>query len=94
MEDDLNTPNAYAVLFDTVKKVNQTLRTREKDLEAIACLRKSLRRCLQILGIETEVVALSEEERELFRSWNAAKAEKDFARADGYRAALQEKGLL
>ena len=94
MEDNLNTPNAYAVLFDTVKKVNQTLRTREKDLEAIACLRNSLRRCLQILGIETEVVALSEEERELFRSWNAAKAEKDFARADGYRAALQEKGLL
>ena len=26
LDDDMNTPNAYAVIFETVKKLNQTLR--------------------------------------------------------------------
>ena len=37
---------------------------------------------------------LSEEDRELFAGWNAAKAEKDFAKADEFRAKLMERGLL
>lgn len=32
MQDDMNTPNAFAALFETVKVLNQTIRQREVDL--------------------------------------------------------------
>jgi cysteinyl-tRNA synthetase len=93
MDDDLNTPNAYAVIFDTVKKLNTALRQREINFAQAGLYRNSVEKMLNVLGITVEKVVLSEEDRELFREWNAAKKEKDFAKADVFRAKLMEKGL-
>ncbi len=93
LDDDLNTPNAYAVIFDTVKKLNTALRQREIDFAQAGLYRNSVEKMLNVLGITVEKVVLSEEDRELFREWNAAKKEKDFAKADIFRAKLMEKGL-
>lgn len=93
MDDDLNTPNAYAVIFDTVKKLNTALRQREIDFAKAGLYRNSVEKMLNVLGITVEKVVLSEEDRELFREWNASKKEKDFAKADIFRAKLMEKGL-
>lgn len=94
LDDDLNTPNAYTVIFETVKKLNQTMRQREIDYDALNALVSSLIAMLDILGIVVERVHLSDEEKALFEGWNAAKKEKDWEKADQFRNALSEKGLL
>ncbi len=94
MDDDMNTPNAYAVIFETVKKLNQTLRQREINFEAAGTYRNAVEKMLNILGIVVEKPVITDEDRELFAKWNEAKKAKDFASADIYRAQLSEKGLL
>ncbi len=94
MDDDMNTPNAYTVIFETIKKLNGSLRQREVDWKLAGSYRNAAVKMLKVLGIEPEVVNLTEEDKELFANWNAAKAAKDFAAADEYRAKLMEKGLI
>ncbi len=94
MDDDMNTPNAYAVIYDTVKKLNQSLRQREISWETVSPYRNAVEKMLEVLGITVEKITVDEEGRELFAKWNEAKAQKDFASADVYRAKLMEKGLL
>jgi cysteinyl-tRNA synthetase len=38
LDDDMNTPNAYTVIFDTVKKLNQATRSRDVDWEMVGRL--------------------------------------------------------
>lgn len=94
LDDDLNTPNAYTVIFETVKKINQGLRTKEPDYKTIVSLRNSVVKMLEVLGIVVDKVDLNEEDKELFNKWNEAKENKDFTSADEYRNALTMKGLL
>lgn len=94
LDDDLNTPNAYTVIFETVKKINQAMRVREPDFAAMEALRNSVVAMLDVLGIVVERTVLTEEEKELFNGWNEAKKEKDWDKADTFRNALAERGLL
>ncbi len=94
MDDDMNTPNAYTVIFETVKKLNQTLRQREVDFAAAGKYRNAAEKMLNVLGITVEKPVVTDEDRETFAKWNEAKAAKDFASADIYRNRLIEKGLL
>lgn len=94
LEDDLNTPNAYTVIFETVKKLNQQMRVKEIDYVTLNRLRNAIAKMLDVLGIVVERIVLSEEEKDLYTAWNNAKKEKDWEAADRYRAALTEKGLL
>ncbi len=94
MEDDMNTPNAYSVIFETVKAINQEVRNKEKDLVKIAGLIGSLMRMLDVLGIKYHRIELSKEDKELYALWQKAKADKDFTTADKYRDILKERGIL
>lgn len=94
LDDDMNTPNAYAVIFETVKKLNQTLRQREIDFTQVALYRNAVEKMLNVLGIVVDKPVIGETEKELFAKWNQAKADKDFDSADKYRNELAEKGLL
>jgi len=94
MNDDMNTPNAYQVIFETVKKLNTALRQREIDYTAVEKYRNAVEKMLDILGIVVEKPEVTEEDKETWKKWNEAKAAKDFAKADEYRKALQEKNLL
>ncbi|MBR3227166.1 MAG: cysteine--tRNA ligase [Erysipelotrichaceae bacterium] len=94
MADDLNTPNAYMVIFDTVKALNQSLRVKDVDYKAVERNYNAVRKMLEVLGIYIRPVVLDDEDRELYALWNEAKAAKDFEKADGYRARLSEKGIL
>ena len=94
LNDDLNTPNAYTVIFDTVKKINQGLRTKEPDWNTVIGLRNSVVKMLSVLGIVVDKVVLDEEDKALFTKWNEAKANKDWDGADQYRNALIAKGLM
>ena len=94
LDDDLNTPNAYTVIFEQAKKLNQMLRVREPDWNQAALTRNAIEKMLNILGIVVEKPEVSDEDRALYARWNEARANKDFAAADECRKALAEKGLL
>lgn len=94
MTDDLNTPNAYMVIFDTVKLLNQSLRSKDINYIEIAKNYNSIKKMLEILGIFFDKVELSKEDIDTYDKWNAAKADKDFDLADKYRTTLIEKGIL
>lgn len=93
MNDDMNTPNAYAVIFDTVKQLNGQVRQREINVDKVNGLVNSLLKMLNVLGIKEERLCLSEEDKALFEKWNAYKKAKDFENADKVRAILMERGL-
>lgn len=94
MADDLNVANAQVVLFETVKQLNQVQRQKPIAREDIARLYETLKNMLDILGIIFDITYLTDEDVELFKQWNQAKAEKDFERADEVRSILNERGLL
>ena len=94
MDDDLNTPNAYSVIFETVKKLNQSLRTRDINFEEAEKYRNAVVKMLKVLGITVDTVEMSEEDKELFNQWTEAKKAKDWDKADACRNQLSEKGLL
>ena len=94
MADDLNTPNAYMVIFDTLKLLNQALRTRDIDWENVSKEYNAIRKMLEILGVFIDKVELSVEDKEIYAKWNEAKSVKDFETADKYRTILMEKGIL
>ena len=94
MDDDMNTPNAYAVIFDTVKKLNAALRQREADSEVVGKLYNSVEKMLDVLGITVDKAVVDDEAKELFKKYNEARAAKDFAASDECRRQLSDKGLM
>ena len=94
MKDDLNTPNAYMVIFDTVKLLNQCLRSKEIDYSEVAKNYNAIIKMIDILGIKIDKVVLEQEDVENFNKMNEAKQNKDFETADKYRTILLEKGIL
>ncbi|HIW18287.1 MAG TPA: cysteine--tRNA ligase [Candidatus Faecalicoccus intestinipullorum] len=94
LNDDLNTPNAISVVYEVVKTINQTLRSRPMPTEKLASSTKALETMLSVLGIELDAIHLSEEDKKMYRDWRKAVKEKEFAVADSFRSKLQEKGIL
>ena len=94
LDDDMNTPNAYEVIFNTVKQLNTALRSKEIDFVTVSKYRNAVEKMLNVLGIVVDKVVLSDEDKELFAKWNDAKSAKDFAKADEYRNELTARGLL
>ena len=94
LNDDLNTPNAISVVYEVVKTINQTLRSRPMPKEKLASCTQALKTMLSVLGIQLDEVHLSEQDKKMYRDWRQAVKEKDFETADAYRATLQEKGIL
>ena len=94
LDDDLNTPNAYTVIFETVKRLNQSLRVRESDYASVNRIRNAVTAMLDVLGINVERTVLSEEDRELFRGWSEAKKAEEWGKADRCRSGLIGRGLV
>ena len=94
MEDDLNTPNAYAVIFEIVKIINQKLREKEVDYTLLNKYTNSLKKCLDVLGIVYPSINLSDEDKIIYKEWMDAKKDKNFDKADEYRKVLMDKGIL
>ena len=94
MADDLNTPNAYMVIFDTVKLLNQSLRQKEINWSDVYKYYNTINKMLEILGIFIKKVTLTDEDKDLYNKMNEAKANKDYEKADAYRKELIVKGIL
>ncbi len=105
MDDDFNTPEALAVLFELVREIN---RVRSQDEEKAARMGAELRRLGGILGIlqeepeawlkgapEGATTGLGDEEIEaLIQKRLEARKSKDWAEADRIRDELKAQGIV
>jgi cysteinyl-tRNA synthetase len=101
MNDDFNTPEAIAVLFDLASEVN---RAQGAEKQILAGLLKSLGGVLNFLqrdptnflqsGSKDQSGLSAEQIEELIAARVAAKQAKDFAKADGIRKMLLDQGVI
>ena len=95
MDDDFNTADAIAAVFDLVKFAN--INVAEGSSKAFAdALRGKIQSLCDILGIITEKKAelLDADIEQLIEERQAARKAKNFARADEIRNELLEKGIV
>ncbi len=103
MDDDFNTPEAYAVLFDMAREIN---RLKTKDFKSASSLGAQLREIGDVLGLlgqapdvflkgkkqdgEEEVLKIEA----LIKARNDARENKDWSAADTARNALTDMGII
>lgn len=97
MDDDLNTPKAFAVLFDLVKSVHNALekgKLNESSLKAIQEFFASVNDIVGIVGNVSELSAsVPDEVMELAQKREEARKNKDFEAADAAREEIQKFGF-
>ncbi|MEG0721764.1 MAG: cysteine--tRNA ligase [Lachnospiraceae bacterium] len=95
MEDDFNTADAIASVFELVKFVNTTVEE-ESSKELLHQLFDRLATLMDILGlfVEKEAELLSTDIEQLIEERQTARKEKNFARADAIRDELLAKGII
>ncbi|NWF88220.1 MAG: cysteine--tRNA ligase [Ignavibacteriaceae bacterium] len=102
MDDDLNTPQAVAVLFDFVRDVNKTIAENENlppefYLNVKEFLSKTAQGVLGIIDLEKSDIQGGSIEKELIELLihlrNDARKEKNFALSDKIRDGLNELGI-
>ena len=95
MDDDLNTADAVAAIFDLVKYANTTA-AGESSRAYLQSLLNLIVRLSGVLGlkVEKQEEMLDEEIEKMIEERQAARKAKDFAKADAIRDALLEKGII
>jgi cysteinyl-tRNA synthetase len=90
MDDDLDTPGATALLFDTVRQANAAL---DADDPAAAGLVAAVHEICTAFGLVLQVAAdVPDDAAAKAEALDVARAAKDFATADALRAELQADG--
>lgn len=94
MEDDFNTADAIAAIFEIVKLANITVKDGSK--EYAKKVLETLEQLCDILGIitEKEEELLDADIEALIEERQAARKEKNFARADEIRDQLAAQGII
>ncbi len=95
MDDDFNTADAISAVFELVKYANTTA-SGESSEEYLQKLYELLVKLTDVLGIivEKKEELLDADIEELIAQRQAARKERNFARADEIRAELLEKGIV
>ncbi|HLR09194.1 MAG TPA: cysteine--tRNA ligase [Bacillota bacterium] len=96
MDDDFNTANAIAVLFDVTKEANLYLQSRQTSRKVIEAFQSLIKTSLDVLGIHVEVEEelLDAEIEALIEERDEARKNRDFAKADEIRDRLKEKNII
>ena len=95
MDDDFNTADAVAAVFDLVKYINTTVAA-DSSREYLQAMFDLLVKLTDVLGliVDKKEEMLDEEIEKLIEERQAARKAKDFARADAIRDELLEKGIV
>ena len=95
MDDDFNTADAIAAIFELVKYANSNV-TAENTKAFINTVKEKIVSLADILGliVDKEEEILDSEIEKLIEERQAARKEKNFARADEIRNLLLEKGIV
>lgn len=92
MNDDFNTQNVYTLILQLVKDVNVSMRS--KDWHTLALKFNALKEILEVFGFVFDYHKLTEDDRNIYDKWMAARNNKDFMSADIYRNELVNRGIL
>lgn len=92
--DDLNTPNALTELYKVIKEGNVSLRNPSTDADTLKEIYFTLIDMISLLGLEFDLVKLSEEDKSIYNEYNTAKENKDYEKSDELRKALIERKIL
>ncbi|MGI9540298.1 MAG: cysteine--tRNA ligase [Miltoncostaeaceae bacterium] len=97
LDDDFNTPEAFAALFEMITAVNRRLETGEAGADQIREARRELVELLDVFGIASVdsdgAPAVPSEVMDLLMQREDARAARDFERADALRDAIAEHGF-
>ncbi len=95
MDDDFNTADAVAAVFDLVKYIN-TNTSEESSAEYLKKLLERLTKLCDVLGliVDKEEEMLAEDIEKMIEERQAARKAKDFAKADAIRDELLAKGII
>ena len=95
MDDDFNTADAVAAVFDLVKYLN-TNTSEESSGEYLDALLKRLVTLTDVLGliVDKKEEMLAEDIEKMIEERQAARKAKDFARADAIRDELLSRGII
>lgn len=95
MDDDFNTADAIAVIFDLIKDINTnvTVNSSKELVNRCLCLIRDLGKPLALLQ-ETTVCDISCDIENLIEERQKARKEKNWTRADEIRDLLKDKGIV
>ena len=92
MDNDLDTPNAMAHIFDTVRRANTAI---DAGGAAAGALTAAVHEMCGALGLQLGSSGeVADDAQALAKALDAARAAKDFAKADALRAELQSLGYV
>ncbi|MDG2769846.1 cysteine--tRNA ligase, partial [Vibrio parahaemolyticus] len=94
MEDDINTADAIASIFELVRYINQNL-DESKPKEALEYVYKVFMELNRVLGILSKRVEILEEDiLKLIEERNNYRRNKEFSKADEIRDELKNRGII
>ncbi|BDG45527.1 MULTISPECIES: cysteine--tRNA ligase [Parageobacillus] len=95
MDDDFNTANGIAVLFELAKQANLYLHEKNTSERVIHAFLREFEQLLDVLGITLQEEELLDEEIEaLIQKRNEARKNRNFALADQIRDELKAKNII
>lgn len=95
MDDDINTADAIAAIFELVRDVNSAVADNGSSAFAAECLRR-VRELCDVLGLveKEDETSLDAEIEALIEARQAARKERNFAEADRIRDELAAQGII
>ncbi len=94
MDDDLNTPRAFAALFSNIRKINRLISEEKIGSDDAQKILNAFSSVDRILGIfDFSMSSYPEDVRELIRQREEARKKGDFELADSIRKRLEAKGV-
>lgn len=94
MEDDFNTANAITSIFRLVKTANNALRNKNTPKDFLKEIYGLFNEFLWVMGLDINLSQLTFDEITLVKSWELARKEKDFIKADELRDEITKKGIF
>ncbi|MCR6104798.1 cysteine--tRNA ligase [Salipaludibacillus agaradhaerens] len=96
MDDDFNSANAVAAIFDLVKLANIYLEEKQTNRDVLKAFLKELDDMAYVLGLtlKADPELLDEEVEALIEERITARKNRDFARADDIREELKAKNII
>jgi len=93
MSDDFNTANAITSLQSMIKAINQSLRQKPNYIHLNQQL-KAIKYMTDVLGLKIDLIPMTNEDRNLYEQWQAARTSKNFSLADELRSKLSQRGII
>ncbi|MDW0113407.1 cysteine--tRNA ligase [Sporosarcina saromensis] len=96
MDDDFNTANAIAAIFELAKTANVYLKEKNTQTTVLTYFIETFDRLMGVLGLpfEQEQDLLDEDVEQLIEERLTARREKNFQRADEIRDVLKQQGII